>query len=117
MFWELPPRSVTESLIEQFSYFTIKMKCEMVGFDFNSFLHEYKTSSKEKLFTPTIKHIMFDYISSTQEIENVFLRRAKSYDENDKNTLSAPEGIKKSATYHEKFANQLVHYIEKQDLY
>lgn len=117
MFWELPPRVVSESLYRQLSYFTIKMKCEMLGLDFNSFLYEYKTSSKDKLFTPTIKHIMSDYILSTQEVENVFLRRAKRYDENDKNTLSAPEGIKKSTTYHENFANKLVHYIEKQDLY
>jgi hypothetical protein len=117
MFWESSARVASESLYRQFSYFTTKMKCEMLGLDFNSFLREYNASSKDNLFTPTLKHIMYDYIVSTQEVENVFLQRGKRYDENDKNTLSAPEGIKKSTTYHKNFADNLVDYIEKQDLY
>ena len=117
MFWESSARVVSESLYRQLSYFTIKMKCEMLGLDFNSFLREYNASSKDTLFTPTLKYIISDYILSTQEVENVFLQRGKRYGENDKNTLSAPEGIKTSTGYHKSFANKLVHYIENQDLY
>ena len=117
MFLELKPPPVSESFVRQMSYITIKMKCEMLGLGFNSFLYEYKNSLKDKLFTLTIKHIMYDYILSTQEAENIFLQREKRYDENDKNILSAPEGIKKSTTYHKNFADNLVDYIEKQDLY